>query len=292
MNILEYENYEEKKTHGDTAFPYITYPCSIPLDFPCVPTHWHDEMEIIYVKKGTLTISIDLVPHTVTAGTICFITPGRLHTISQYENESSEYENIIFKLDILMNTRTDICSQKYFLPLSEGKLSIPSMISPSHPYYAAVSACIDGADDLCKSYPEAYELAIKAQLFLLFHILFSKCEAEIRPRKDSKSLEKMRLILKYIENNYSEKITIPQIASEVGISASHFMKFFKQTMGSSFVDYLNHYRLTMASRLLLSSDDSVLTVASEVGFDNLSYFNRSFKKHFHMTPTAYRKENT
>ena len=48
MNILEYENYEEKKTHGEDEFPYITYLCTIPLDFTSVPTHWHNEYEIIY----------------------------------------------------------------------------------------------------------------------------------------------------------------------------------------------------------------------------------------------------
>lgn len=55
------------------------------------------------------------------------------------------------------------------------------------------------------------------------------------------------------------------------------MKYFKNTMGTSFIDYLNEYRLTMASRLLISSDSSILDIAAEVGFDNLSYFNRSFK---------------
>ncbi len=52
MNILEYENYQEKKSHGSESFPYITYPCSIPLDFERVPAHWHDETEIIYIKKA------------------------------------------------------------------------------------------------------------------------------------------------------------------------------------------------------------------------------------------------
>ena len=52
MNIIEYENYQEKKERGHSDFPYITYPCSIPLDFSKVPLHWHDEMELIYIKKG------------------------------------------------------------------------------------------------------------------------------------------------------------------------------------------------------------------------------------------------
>ena len=57
MNILEYENYQEKKSHGDVAFPYTTYPCSIPLDFASVPVHWHDEMEWIFLQKGKIKIS-------------------------------------------------------------------------------------------------------------------------------------------------------------------------------------------------------------------------------------------
>ena len=102
----------------------------------------------------------------------------------------------------------------------------------------------------------------------------------------------MKLILKYVENNYMNKITIEDMATEVGLSQSHFMKYFKQTMGASFIDYLNEYRLTMASRLLLSSESSILDIAAEVGFDNLSYFNRIFKKRFELTPSAYRKKYT
>ena len=87
-----------------------------------------------------------------------------------------------------------------------------------------------------------------------------------------------------------EKITIKTIAYELGLSQSHFMKFFKNTMGTTFIDYLNDYRLTMVSRLLVSSESSILDIAAESGFDNLSYFNRMFKKRFGMTPREYRKK--
>ena len=52
MNINEYQNYHETKAHTSTEFPYNTYLCSIPLDFPGVPLHWHDEMELVVIKKG------------------------------------------------------------------------------------------------------------------------------------------------------------------------------------------------------------------------------------------------
>ena len=70
------------------------------------------------------------------------------------------------------------------------------------------------------------------------------------------------------------------------------MKYFKNTMGTSFIEYLNEYRLTMASRLLISSESSILAIAEEVGYENLSYFNRTFKKRFGMTPRDYRKQST
>ena len=73
-------------------------------------------------------------------------------------------------------------------------------------------------------------------------------------------------------------------------SKSHFMKFFKSHMGTGFIDYLNDYRLVMAERLLRSSDNSVLEIAVQNGFDNLSYFNRIFKRKYGTSPGKYRKQ--
>jgi AraC-like DNA-binding protein len=86
------------------------------------------------------------------------------------------------------------------------------------------------------------------------------------------------------------KIKISDVAAVADFSESHFMRYFKETMGTSFIDYLREYRLTMAARLLLASDASILSIAEEVGFDNLSYFNRAFKKEYGMTPSKYRKQ--
>lgn len=255
--------------------------------------HWHDEMEIIYIKKGNGTITVDFTQHTVSAGDIALILPGQLHSIGQFESESMEYENIIFHPNMLISKKTDTCNTDYLVPLLSGNVSLPLLYTPDSPHYAEISACIDANDEICKTYPSGYQLFIKGQLFLLFYILFHKCSTKEPSGKDrSKSLEKMKLILKYVENNYMEKITIEDIANEVGLSQSHFMKYFKNTMGTSFVDYLNEYRLTMASRLLISSDSSILAIASEVGFENLSYFNRIFKKRFGQTPREYRRRQS
>lgn len=292
MNILEYENYHEKKLHGNPLFPYNTYLCSIPLDFTQVPLHWHDEIELIYIKKGTVTVTVDFTPHTISAGTIALILPGQLHSIEQYAVMSGEYENIIFHPGILISKKADTCSTDFLDPLFSGSHAIPLLYTPDSPYYAEIAACIDANDKIRSTNPTGYQLFIKSQLFMLFFILINKCLSKELPAKDHKSLEKMKLILKYVENHYMEKITIKKIANELGISQSYFMKYFKNTMGTSFIDYLNEYRLTMASRLLVSSDDSILNIAAEVGYENLSYFNRTFKRRFAMTPREYRTSHT
>lgn len=290
MNILEYENYQEKILHGNPLFPYITYLCSIPLDFSRVPLHWHDEMEIIYIKKGQGGITVDFKQYTVTAGTIVLIIPGQLHSIEQSGDFKMEYENIIFHPNILISKKADTCNTDFLLPLLTGNVAVPLLYTPQSPYYHEIAACIDANDEISRTNPTGYQLFIKSQLFMLFYILFHKCSRREPQKKNHKSLEKMKLILKYIENHYMEKVTIEDIAEETSLSQSHFMKYFKATMGTSFTSYLNDYRLTMAARLLVSSDSSILSIASEVGFENLSYFNRIFKKRFSQTPSAYRKQ--
>ena len=168
MNILEYENYQEKISHGNPLFPYITYLCSIPLDFSYVPIHWHDEMELIYIKKGHGIITVDFTQYQVSAGTLALIIPGQLHSIEQYENESMEYENIIFHPQILLSKQTDTCSTDYFSPLMDGTLTVPVLYQPGDPYYGEISACVDANDEISKTNPPAYQLFIKSQLFMLF----------------------------------------------------------------------------------------------------------------------------
>ena len=75
MNLSEYQNYHEKKSHTAAGFPYNTYLCSIPLDFTQVPLHWHKELEMVVIQKGEGFISVDFDRRAVRAGDIVFIRP-------------------------------------------------------------------------------------------------------------------------------------------------------------------------------------------------------------------------
>lgn len=290
MNIIEYENYHENKTHGEMIFPYNTYLCSIPLDFASVPPHWHDEMELIYIKKGKGIVHVDFRTYPVCGPTIVLILPGQLHSIEQYQHDTVEYENIIFHPGMLIPKSIDSCSSEFIQPLLRGQITVPTVFTPVYPYYEDVVAPIDACDEISKTKPQGYELYIKSMLFQFFFILNNRCRNLTQPPKNRKTLDKMKVIIKYVENHYAERITIREIAGAVGFSESHFMRYFKEIMDTSFIEYLKDYRLAMSARLLQASEASILEVSQEVGFESLSYFNREFKKRYGVTPSQYRRD--
>ena len=287
MQIPEYENYQETKKHSDSLFPYNTYPCSIPLDFYEVPNHWHNEMEIIYIKKGHGIVTLDLDTYYVEDGDIIIVLPGQLHSISQLEQYTMEYENIIFSTDMFISKYSDTVETEFFIPFISGQIEFSHLVTKEDNIYQSLADCLNRADNICSTFPKGYKLALKGYLFEFFYIIFNNSR-EIKEIKSSKNLDKLKDVIKYIETNYHNPITIDEIAGISGFSASHFMKFFKKTTGSSFVDYLNDYRLSMAARMLISSEENIIDVATACGYENLSYFNRIFKKKYEMTPSEYR----
>ena len=289
MLYSQYEIYHEKKTHTSPDFPYNTYLCSIPLDFSSVPIHWHSEMEIIVIKKGTGLIYVDLVPMEVACGDIIFVLPGQLHSIHQKDSDEMEYENIIFKMDLLMSQSMDLCNTDYFQPMLHGTSAFPTLLSKVDSYYPEVSSCINHIDFLCASRPFGYQIALKGYLFQMFYLIFANNQDKDSLPRNKKNLEKVKLILTYIQENYASPISIEEIAEKCFYSKSHFMKFFKESMGVSFVQYLNDYRLNLAAQMLTETSGSILEIASSTGFDNLSYFNRMFKRKYGVSPGKYRK---
>ena len=290
MNINEYQLYEEVKEHTPTNFPYNTYICSIPLNFKEVPLHWHSEIEIIAIKKGAGIVTVDLDRKTVTTGDIIFIRPGQLHSIEQDGTNSMEYENILFKKELLISGQYDLCATQFILPLMKGNIHTTTFFTPVLPYYDDISSCIEEIDKLSDKKKDGYQLMLKSTLFkLIFSIISNKDTGENTTNIQTKSLEKLKFILKYVEEHYSEHITIEDMASLTFYSKSHFMKFFKSHIGTGFIDYLNNYRLMMAEQMIKTSDLTILEIAQLSGFDNISYFNRMFKKKYGVSPSILRK---
>ena len=124
MQLTKYEIYHENKCHTSLDFPYNTYLCTIPLDFNAVNIHWHEEVEIIVIKKGTGIVSVNLTEYKVCEGDAVFIMSGQLHSISQLENSTMEYENILFRPSMLKATGSDLCWEQFISPLISSEKTI------------------------------------------------------------------------------------------------------------------------------------------------------------------------
>ena len=142
---------------------------------------------------------------------------------------------------------------------------------------------------MCRDKPYGYQLGVKGELFSLLCLLAAE-SLPANGERPSKSREKMKLLLGYIEEHYGERITVEDGAALCFYSNSHFMKYFKRYMGMPFTQYLNDFRLEKAAGFLRTTSLPVTDVAQKCGFDNISYFNRLFRKKYHGTPGEYRKD--
>mgnify|MGYP005852418207 CR=1 FL=1 len=109
--------------------------------------------------------------------------------------------------------------------------------------------------------------------------------------QDAKKITQLKPALDFIETNYDRQISMADVAKQVHLSVSRLAHLFKEQMGITLVDYLTNVRISQAKRLLLSTDKSCTTICFEVGYNNQSYFTRTFKDMVGMTPRQFRQSN-
>lgn len=117
---------------------------------------------------------------------------------------------------------------------------------------------------------------------ILSNSLHAKQETVVRSRRIQK-------IDDYIRDNYSDRITVEDMAELINISPAAFSRFFKAHTGSNFVDYLANVRIGLVTRFLVETSKSVSEICYECGFNNISNFNRIFKSKKGCSPKEFRE---
>jgi len=123
------------------------------------------------------------------------------------------------------------------------------------------------------------------------HILTKLASGFIISNSDDKNNKYIAEAIDYIENNYSNKLTIEEIADHVYISKYYLIKLFKKTLGISPYRYIVELRITKSKNLLISTDMSLNDISAYVGFNSTSHFIKLFKEHTGITPKKYRAVN-
>jgi AraC-like DNA-binding protein len=109
------------------------------------------------------------------------------------------------------------------------------------------------------------------------------------PPRDDGAADVVDDVLRYIVDS-GRQIRMAEAAARVGMSESAFSRYFTRAAGQTFSDTVRKLRLTQASQLLERTDRPIATIAHEVGYQNLSNFNRHFRAHYGCTPSGYRKQ--
>ncbi len=283
-----YTQLQEQKEHGRPDFLFNIYPCTIPLDFPEVSVHWHDDIEFISVRKGSGVVELDFIPYEVNHGDLILIRPGQLHAIKAHPQGSMEYENIMLHDSFFMSYHLDACVQEYFIPFMEGKYELPAIYRKDDYCYGPLMECISRVDALSSTKEFAWEVGVKSTIYHFFYVLFARHPFKQVKQSDIKKETALKEILTYVDENYTHSITVEEAARQLGYSESHFMRFFKQQTHMTFVSYVNELRLAKAAEMLRNTSDSILEISGNVGYENLSLFNRQFKRKYQMTPSSYR----
>lgn len=287
-------NPELKENSGldDLEYPVAYYNLDL-ISQPLGYIHWHEELELLYVAEGQVECHISEEILILHPGTAVFINQNVLHSFRPINEESNSIYSIVFHPSYLFGHGQTYLGSKYLLPI----------LSSEHLKYC----CVEQSTDLFDSIQQliqvnqhkefGYELLTKAHLCNIWYALLKQLPY-IKPdiNIDSTiSLDDTRVknAIRFIELHHSESITLDDIASSIHISRSECCRCFKRAIHLTPFEYLMKYRIYESTRILQSdftSDIAISELASKVGFNNTSYYNKLFKKYIHCTPSEYKQQ--
>lgn len=280
---------KEKTRHGEHFFPLQRYITELKEGYTMVMPHWHEEAELTRILDGSCIYQIELQSFIVQSGDFLFIPPGVLHSITVRPGTKMRSETFVFHFHFLGSMAADVCSIRYLAPVANHQLLPPFLFTKEHPFHKSANQIMKKISSSYVQKNPGYELLIKAALLELIAGLIPYCnQSELPSSYHYEQMQKLKTVLSYLEEHFSESISIRQMADLCFYSPYHFMRFFKKYTGMSCLEYVKKKRLEQAA-LLLKQGISPTEASSCSGFENLSYFYREFKKYYNLTPGEYQK---
>ncbi len=276
-------SYNELKTHGKQDFPLELYVVNSQHPNYKMDFHWHTNLEIIRVTRGALLLTLDDHCYSLRAGDIVFINSETIHSaIPQY----CDYECLVFNLAFLKNGNIE-CDEFIDDLLSHNSFLIEK------PVDAELAAHCHRIFNEFNSTKPGHAFKMIGLMQFLLGLLQQKelfTHKPLSPIHDSKRIRALKATLSLIHENYADEIKLDDMADVAGLSKKYFSNFFKDMTQLTPVQYLMQYRIEQASKKLLTSNLSITQIAELCGFNNVSYFIKTFKVFRGTSPTEYRKK--
>lgn len=273
----------EIKTHGSIGFPMELY--KVDADHPRyeMAFHWHSNIEIIRVTEGELTLYLNDRRFNIKKDGIAFVNTEVIHGASPH---NCRYECIVY--DPKITSGAPGGNESFSEKLATGAViideNIPSDDSELRGYINALFEALKEPDNASR------HIAI-GSLYGAYGVIIRKNYFKTIDEKQSiphSSTLKLKNALRFIRNEFANVITLDDMAKHAGMSKKYFCSFFKQYTHTTPFEYLITYRIEKASHYLLTTDMDITDIGYNCGFNDLSYFIKTFKRITGVTPRGFR----
>ncbi len=279
---------KELVKHGTPLFPIACYEDNF-VECP-VPWHWHDELEYIVATKGVCEISVTDSKITLYPGQGVFINSGVLHASGKQSGETAIVHSFVFHPKLIGGNTDSIFWQKLIAPCLQNKETQFILFDTStdwgrmivNAFHLTWDSIVNEADD--HENLARYQLS-RIQSGVNAHFVYTHPKDSMRNILYS---EHIKTMLSYIEQHYFEDISLEELSESASISESSCLRCFKKILGISPIQYLKEYRIEKAAELLITTDLKINEVGTQCGFNDISYFTKSFREQKGITPKDYR----
>lgn len=281
---MKYSQFIEKEPRGTSEFPIEFYRLDRHhLRYEMSP-HWHPEAELIRVYSGTFELHLNKECYLLGAGDVAIVNPGTLH---RGEPTDCVYDCAVFKTEMLCPPGSS--ASRYIKPIANQQQLVREVL----PFGTApdVLACVDRLFSALSERPPQYELLVYAALYELFFILHRDglvASGNEGHAKD-KQLTHLTRLLDWIDENYTQRITLSSLAKISGFNEKYLCRFFKEYTSYTPIDYINRLRIEKAADDMLSRHMSVTEAAFANGFNDSAYFSKIFRQIKGISPSEFRK---
>ena len=239
--------------------------------------HLHRSFEVIISIEGSITVTVGAKEYEIRAGESVFIPPFSPHSIRSRDGA-------LFFIAVFSADYVDEAAQKL---KSKRADSYKFKLSEATGEYVMKNLCpditISGVDQ--KRLPVPKRLMLKSCLLAICSEFIDSATLTDNKREDSLVLD----ALNYIEAHYLDNVTLKSMSSALGYSSEHVSRVFNTTLGINFKSLVNQYRLEHALKMIKISDDSLVSIAMNSGFQSLRSFNRSCLEITGMAPSQIKK---
>ena len=281
-----YFELKENKPHGTKDDPFSTYHIQNGGQSFQIPVHWHDELEIIYVKSGFLTVNISGENYIGKPGDAFVVSPGNLHFMGS-QTGTVDYFTFLFPLKYIAFRSDDMLDDKLIEPLNSGHLMISPEIKDTVKEQCEQLAGVYAAEIDKSESKITSQIRKKIILLQFINELWKKGFIVENDTTGRNTVEKE--MVSYIQQNYTGKILLREFGEQFHLSEKYISRYFKEHFHITLSQYVTYLRLEHAKQMLQETDISVTEVAMQSGYQNISYFIRSFKKTYGVSPLKYRK---